>query len=110
MTSRRPRSPIRYTSPAACPSCGARVVWVVMTYTKKRLPVDPQPVADGNVSARLIGNQWHGFVISAEHKHGRPNVRYAAHHGTCPDRPPPKPRPDPPPTLFDLPTPQGETK
>lgn len=99
---RRSRSrTTRATGPARCSSCGARVTFVKMTYTGKRLPVDPIPVADGNVSARLIGSQLHGYVISDEHPHGPPNVRYAAHFGTCPDRPAPKPRPDPPPTLFD---------
>ncbi|WP_020385942.1 hypothetical protein [Kribbella catacumbae] len=106
---RRSRSrTMRKTGPPACGSCGAQVVFVKMVYTDKRLPVDPIPVADGNVSARLVGNQLHGYVISDAHPHGAPNHRYAAHHGSCPDRPRPKPRPAPPPTLFDLPTTQGE--
>jgi hypothetical protein len=99
MTSRKT---VRRTGPAACKDCGARVVFVKMIYTGSRLPVDPIPVADGNVSARLVGNNLHGFVISKEHPHGLPNVRYAAHYGTCPDRPAPKPPPPKPPALFDL--------
>jgi hypothetical protein len=92
----------RKTGPASCSSCGARIVWVQMTYTGKKVPVDPIPVTDGNVSARLIGNNLHGYVISAEHPHGAPNTRYAAHYGTCSDRPQPAPKPEPPPALFDL--------
>jgi hypothetical protein len=104
MPASRGRRTTRRTGPAGCDACGARVVFVLMTYTGKRIPVDPIPVADGNVSARLIGNQLHGYVISAEHPHGAPNTRYAAHFGTCPDRPkaPAKPKPEPAPTLFDL--------
>lgn len=108
MPGRRTFPSMRQTGPATCSSCGARVVFVKMVYTGKRLPVDPIPVADGNVSARLVGSHLHGYVISDDHPHGRPNNRYAAHFGTCPDRPPPKPRPAPPPTLFDEPTIQGE--
>lgn len=103
----RHRQTLRRTGPSSCDSCGARIVFVKMTYTGGRVPVDPIPVDDGNVSARLIGNQLHGYVISAEHPHGRPNTRFAAHFGTCPDRPAPKPKPPAPPTLFDLP-PQGD--
>lgn len=92
---------VRRTGQPACEACGARIVFVKMTYTGGRVPVDPIPVADGNVSARLIGSSLHGYVISVEHPHGLPNTRYAAHFGTCPDRPAPKPKPEPPPTLFD---------
>jgi hypothetical protein len=78
------------------------VVFVKMTYTGKRLPVDPLPVADGNVCARRVGNYLHGWVISAEHPAGGPPIyqRYVAHHATCADRPAPKERPEPPPALF----------
>lgn len=104
--SRRPRSrTVRKTGPATCDNCGARIVFVKMTYTGGRVPCDPLPVADGNVCARQIGAGFHGFVISKDHPAvGAPYQRYAAHFGTCPDRPAstPKPRPDPPPALFDL--------
>jgi len=102
MPRRRRSSTMRSTGPASCSECGARIVYVVMTYSGKRVPCDPIPVEDGNVSARLVGNNLHGYVISKEHPHGPPNTRYAAHYGTCPDRPEPKPKPEPPPALFDL--------
>lgn len=96
------RPTVRRTGPAQCHDCGARVVFVKMTYTGKRLPVDPLPVADGNVCARRVGNYLHGWVISAEHPAGVPPIyqRYVAHHATCADRPPPKEKPEPPPALF----------
>jgi hypothetical protein len=95
---------MRKTGPATCDDCGARVVFVKMTATGKRVPVDPIPVADGNVCARIIGNQLHGYVVSKDKPAERPFNRYAAHFGTCPDRPRPEPKaaPEPPPTLFDL--------
>lgn len=105
-----PRRPtLQKTGPARCSKCGARIVFIRMTYTGKRLPVDPLPVADGNVCARRIGNNLHGWVISAEHPPAGPPIyqRYAAHFGTCADKPPAQPKPEPPPALFDLPT-QGE--
>lgn len=99
------RKTVRRTGPARCTKCDAQIVFVRMTYTGKRLPVDPIPVADGNVCARRIGAGLHGWVISAEHPPGTTPIyqRYAAHHGTCADKPPPKPKPQAPPTLFELP-------
>jgi hypothetical protein len=87
-----------------CQACGQRIVFVKMIATGKRLPVDPIPVDDGNVSARLVGQNHHGYVISAEHPPAAGWARFAAHYGTCPDRPRanPKPKPEPPPALFDL--------
>jgi hypothetical protein len=98
----KPRRRVTATGPARCHDCKARVVFVKMTYTGKRLPVDPIPVADGNVCARRIGNNLHGWVVSAEHPAGPGITRYTAHHATCADRPPPKGKPEPPPALFDL--------
>jgi hypothetical protein len=98
-----PRRPtMRRTGPPTCEGCGARIVFVKMVATGKRVPCDPMPVADGNVCARQIGNQLHGYVIS-EDRAPQPNMlRYAAHFGTCPDRQDTrKPTPPTPPTLFD---------
>ena len=100
------------TGPASCEACQARIVYVRMAATGKRVPVDPIPDDQGTVCARLVGNQLHGYVISAQHPHERPYTRYVAHFGTCADRPRPAPKPktEPAPTLFDIPTPtqQGE--
>jgi hypothetical protein len=102
-----PRRPsVRRTGPPTCRDCGARVVFVRMVATDRQMPVDPIPVADGNVCARRIGNRLHGYVIS-EDKPANPSMeRYAAHFGTCQDRQDrrePKPAPPEPPALFDLP-------
>lgn len=99
-----PRKTVRRTGPPTCGDCGAALVFVIMVDTKRPLPVDAIPVADGNVCARLIGNRWHGYVISADRPANPQMRRYAAHFGTCPDRVDRrKPAPEPPPALFDLP-------
>lgn len=98
------RRTVRRTGPPKCDGCGAQIVFVRMVATDRQLPVDPIPVADGNVCARRIGNRLHGYVI-AEDKPPNPQMeRYAAHFGTCTDRQDrrePKPAQPTPPTLFD---------
>lgn len=96
-----PRRTVRRTGPARCRECDAQLLFVVMVDTGRPLPVDPIPVADGNVCARLVGNRWHGYVISADRPANPQMKRYAAHFGTCPDRVDArKPAPQAPPTLF----------
>lgn len=102
----RRQKTVRRTGAPGCRECGARIVFVVMVDTKRPLPCDPIPVADGNVCARLIGNRLHGYVISADRPANPQMQRYAAHFGTCPDRQDERkarPAPPAPPTLFDLP-------
>lgn len=103
-----PRKTMRRTGPARCRECDAQIVFVKMTYTGNKMPVDPMPAPDGNVCARQVGNNLHGWVISDEHPAGGPPIykRYAAHFGTCSDRQDARaaqPKPVPPPALFDLP-------
>jgi hypothetical protein len=107
MPSRR-RGTIRTHRPT-CEACGQVIAFVKMVATGKRVPIDPFPVADGNVCARAIGQSLHGYVISAQRGPSPAFTRYAAHFGTCPDRerPEPKPTEPPAPTLFD--SPEGNT-
>lgn len=94
------------TGPPSCDSCQARIVFVTMTTTGKKVPVDPIPDDEGTVCARLVGSQLHGYVISKDRPYQRIYTRYTTHYSTCPDRPraAPKPRPEPAATLFDTPT------
>lgn len=98
------------TGPASCEHCRARIVFVTMTDTGKKVPVDPIPVDDGNICARTNGNQLEGYAISKTRPAERIYTRYAAHFATCAsrERPAPKPPAEPVPTLFDTPTQQGE--
>jgi DNA-directed RNA polymerase subunit RPC12/RpoP len=92
------------TGPASCEHCRARIVFVTMTTTGKRVPVDPIPDDKGTVCGRLIGTKLQGYVISKDHPYERPYTRYAAHFATCSDRPRPAPKPptEDPLLLFDL--------
>lgn len=101
---------MRKTGPSSCDQCQARIVFVTMTATGNKVPVDPIPDDNGTVCARLVGNHLEGYVESAARLYERPYTRYTAHFGTCPDRPRPAPKPkaEPDPTLFEVPTQQGE--
>ena len=91
------------TGPAICDNCQARIVYVLMVATGKRIPVDPIPDDEGTVCGRLVGNELQGYVISRDHPYQRPYTRYVAHFGTCDARPRPAPKlkAEPAPTLFD---------
>lgn len=93
-----------------CQDCRQRITFVQMTATGRRVPVDPMPVDDGNVCAFRAGTNLVGYVISAERPPEAGYTRYAAHFGTCPDRPRPgnqvskKRGPaESPPALFEIP-------
>ena len=94
---------MRKTGPTSCDNCQARIVYVTMTATGKRVPVDPIPDDAGTVCARLVGNVLMGYVVSRSRPYERPYTRYTTHHATCADRPRPvpKPKPEPASTLFD---------
>jgi len=66
-----------------CRSCGAPVLWVT-TINNKAMPLDPEPVEDGNLFltdegvATVIepGSLWDHLPIP----------RYVSHFVSCPDR------------------------
>ena len=65
---------------ATCQSCAAPIVWA-MTDRGRRMPVDVEPVDDGNLV--LV---WRGDVLTVAvvgHEDRRP--RHRAHFATCPD-------------------------
>ena len=98
-----PRSARVTTTHPECDQCGQRIAFVVMLTSGKRVPIDPYPVADGNVCARPIGRHLRGYVIS-EARPANPSMRrYAAHFGTCPKRRNAikAAHTEPTPTLFD---------
>jgi hypothetical protein len=76
---------------AACRSCEAEVRWVVVVASGKRMPLDPQPVADGNV-VLLSGNETVRVLSKAEAERraaqpGGPGPLYKSHFATCPNGP-----------------------
>lgn len=71
---------------SACRSCGARVTWL-MTAVGKRIPVDEDPVANGNivVDQGLLCSVFRDAATAEQFCPGEP--RYLPHWATCPDAP-----------------------
>jgi len=68
---------------SACKSCGAAVVWV-LTESRKRMPVDAEPTADGVV---LWFGEYEGpfmlVSVGGRGDEGEPVKRYTSHFATC---------------------------
>jgi hypothetical protein len=63
-----------------CRSCSAEIRWV-FTAMGGRIPLDAEPVADGNIVLR--GHTAHVIKADTVVPPGEP--RYMPHHATCPD-------------------------
>jgi len=66
-------------SPGACRSCGADILWVV-TVNGKAMPLDPDPVEDGNVTVE----GGIATVLGPLEAVSEP-VLYVTHFQGCPD-------------------------
>ena len=67
---------------STCSSCKARIIWA-RTGSGKPIPLDLEPVADGNVEldvATGIAKSW-----GSSHVWPEGVGRYRAHFSTCPD-------------------------
>lgn len=74
------------TSP--CRACHAPMMWAITDVTGKRVPLDPEPVADGNVI--IVARNRKGTPIVQFLKKGQDPLdseaaRYVTHHVTCTD-------------------------
>jgi hypothetical protein len=66
-----------------CRSCGAKVFWVI-TQKNKRMPVDPEPVENGNLEIHDQGQYRPPLAIYVSVK--PPGVlRHISHFVTCPN-------------------------
>ena len=70
-----------------CRSCGGPVAWAV-TRAGKRLPVNPEPQAKGNLSIEQDGSKLRAALLlsdarDAARRAGQP--LYTSHFATCPD-------------------------
>lgn len=63
-----------------CRSCHAPVIWSV-TAKGKRMPVDAEPVATGNIKLFVNGS---GIVYSSKPGPSETEERYLPHFATCP--------------------------
>ena len=70
----------------ACLSCGAAVVWTV-THKGRRMPVDAEPVEDGNIRLRRDGDRVVAEYPGKEHPglfDEDDRARHVSHFATCP--------------------------
>lgn len=70
-------------STTPCRGCGVRVLWVT-TLAGKRMPLDPNPVATGNVALRpdLFGVPV-AVYITRENPAQKGELLYLSHFATC---------------------------
>jgi len=68
-----------------CTSCGAAMVWVLTT-KGNRMPLDPDPVDDGNVWVLMVksGTPVVGVSLTADGVPPNVTERYVTHFVTCP--------------------------
>lgn len=73
------------TEPGKCRSCQAAILWVKWPKSGKKMPVDKDPVPNGNVVLTLKQslNELHAEKFNpGVHASGR--NRYVSHFTTCP--------------------------
>ncbi len=69
--------------PARCRSCDAPIRWATATTTGRRMPIDAEPTADGNVTVHRGDD---GQAVATVHPAGVTplGTRWTAHFATCP--------------------------
>lgn len=74
---------------ASCSSCCRDVVWVTVSASGKRMPIDPAPRLDGNLrflaSRAPDGTRLVEYVTPAELADASSGLRFVSHFATCPD-------------------------
>lgn len=71
-----------------CRSCEAPITWAT-TVKGRKMPLDPEPVDDGNVWVTRVAEDGTPLVAVALNAESVPElvrVRYVSHFVTCPDR------------------------
>jgi hypothetical protein len=69
-----------------CRSCHAKIVWAVTTKGRP-IPIDPEPVPDGNIILEPRGTSWRPLPpLATVWTHGAQDgvVLYKSHFATCP--------------------------
>lgn len=78
---------------SACASCKAKVKWVVVKKSGKRMPIDPEPVDGGNVEvvgSRVDGDFGRCELVIVHPKGSLPmpgmgKDRFRSHFASCPN-------------------------
>jgi len=73
---------------AQCRSCRAPIRWVIVLPKMKRMPLDPEPVEDGNmwVDHTEDGTPVMSVALSGDGVPRNIPIRYVSHFVSCPDR------------------------
>lgn len=72
--------------PAECGECQASVIWA-FTPMGKRMPLDPEPNAEGNTAAYRDGTgRWRARVLRTGEQPAGYERLYMPHFATCPVR------------------------
>ena len=66
-----------------CRSCGANILWARSAKTNALMPIDPDPVENGNIvlSADGLATTLSGDLWETMHS----GLRYISHFATCPN-------------------------
>ena len=71
---------------ATCRSCGAEIIWAKSRKTGKRIPIDREPVSDGNLKLTTTGTDGPLWAEPIKDDHRISSERYfKTHFATCPE-------------------------
>lgn len=80
----RPDTWARPWTRSRCRSCHASIIWA-KTEGRKMMPVDAEPVEDGNIELTATGNPWPMASPYPPAGFPRADLLYVSHYATCPD-------------------------
>lgn len=69
---------------ARCGSCHSEIEWAT-SEAGRAIPIDAQPVDDGNLAVRRVGNELHSRVVKPDDELGPDEKRGVSHFATCPN-------------------------
>jgi hypothetical protein len=71
-----------------CSTCKARVRWAIMSDSGRPIPLDYEPVENGNIqlaAARVRGGAPIAVIVPEDRREKLKGSLYVAHFATCPD-------------------------
>ena len=70
---------------AHCRSCGAEILWAVNDHSGAGIPVDAEPVANGNITLDASGPKVLAHVLKRGEEAAEGTPRYQSHFSSCKD-------------------------